>query len=126
MPNNCVEHAAVTAFRAVENRLAVVRSVNTGISCVIDSLGRIRDGYAEGTLPKEAMARTGMAGWFVDMVPIDKRISFFSKYGEWLDYCCELCVILLIISLLSVKFFRTTRWKVLLSRRSNEKSARRC
>jgi len=119
------QHAAVCAFRAVENRLAVLRSVNTGISCLIDSTGRIKDGFARGTLPAEAMNRTGMPGWFTDRIPIDKRISFFSKYGEWLDYCCELCVILLIIALLSVKFFRTTKWKACLSRWSNEKSAGR-
>ena len=91
------QHAAVCAFRAVENRLAIVRSVNTGVSCVIDSLGRIRDGFIEGTLPQAAMARTGMAGWFMDRVPIDSRVTFFSKYGEWLDFCCQCCVVLLII-----------------------------
>jgi apolipoprotein N-acyltransferase len=94
------QHAAVCAFRAVENRLAVVRSVNTGISCVIDSLGRIRNGFEKGTLPEKAMARTGMAGWFMDRLPIDTRITFFSKYGEWLDFCCQFFVILLIITLL--------------------------
>jgi apolipoprotein N-acyltransferase len=99
------QHAAVYAFRAVENRLAVIRSVNTGISCLIDSAGRIKDGYKAGTLPKEAMARTGMAGWFMDRIPIDSRTTFFSKYGEWLDFCCEVCVILLIIGLIWTKFF---------------------
>ena len=94
------QHAAVCAFRAVENRLAVVRSVNTGISCVIDSLGRIRNGFEKGTLPEKAMARMGMAGWFMDRIPIDTRITFFSKYGEWLDFCCQFFVILLIIVLL--------------------------
>jgi apolipoprotein N-acyltransferase len=102
---------ALTAFRAVENRLAVLRSVNTGISCLIDSAGRIRDGYIRGTLPTEAMSRTGMDGWFTERIPIDTRTTFFSKYGEWLDFCCELCVILLIIGLLSVKVFRAKRWK---------------
>ena len=93
------QHAAVCAFRAVENRLAIVRSVNTGISCIIDSLGRIRDGYVEGTLPEEAMARTGMAGWFMDRIPIDNRATVFSQYkcAGWLDFCCESCVILFII-----------------------------
>jgi apolipoprotein N-acyltransferase len=105
------QHAAVCVFRAVENRLAVVRSVNTGISCVIDSLGRIRDGYLQGTLPREAMARTGMPGWFSDRVPIDRRTTFFSKYGQWLDFSCELCVILLIIGPLSVRFVRGRKRK---------------
>ena len=117
------QHAAVCAFRAVENRLAVLRSVNTGISCLIDSAGRIRDGYVQGTLPAEAMSRTGMDGWFTERIPIDRRTSFFSKHGEWLDFCCEFCVILLIMGLLSVKFFRAKRWKFRLSRWSNEKSA---
>ncbi len=100
------QHAAVCAFRAVENRLAVLRSVNTGISCLIDSSGRIKNGYSAGTLPSEAMARTGLSGWFIDRIPIDKRTSFFSKYGEWLDFCCELCVFSLIILSLSTKFVR--------------------
>ena len=105
------QHAAITAFRAVENRLAVLRSVNTGISCLIDSAGRIRDGYVQGTLPAEAMSRAGMDGWFTERIPIDTRTTFFSKYGELLDFCCELCVIVLIIGLISVRFFRAKRWK---------------
>jgi len=117
------QHAAICAFRAVENRLAVLRSVNTGISCLIDSAGRIRDGYLQGDLPTDAMSRTGMDGWFTERIPIDKRTSFFSKYGEWLDFCCELCVILLIIGLLSMKFFRVKKIEgTFISRWSNEKS----
>jgi len=100
------QHVAVCAFRAVENRLAIVRSVNTGISCVIDSLGRIRDDFLAGTLPEHALERTGMAGWFVDRVPVDNRVSFFSKYGRWLDFCCEGCVVLLIIVQLVEKLLR--------------------
>lgn len=109
------QHATVCAFRAVENRLAVLRSVNTGISCLIDSSGRIRDGFLAGTLPTNAMARTGMSGWFTDRIPIDKRITFFSKYGEWLDYCCEVCVILLIIVSLSTKYIRAKKHKTRMS-----------
>ncbi len=100
------QHAAVCAFRAVENRLSVLRSVNTGISCLIDSSGRIKNGYTAGTLPEKALARTGMSGWFMDKIPIDKRTTFFSKYGEWLDYFCEFCVFFVIIVSLSGKFVR--------------------
>ena len=92
------QHAAIYAFRAVENRLAVVRSVNTGISCLVDTLGRIRDGFLAGSLPRQAMKRTGCAGWFVDRVPIDKRTTFFSRNGQWLDFCCALGLCLLIMA----------------------------
>jgi apolipoprotein N-acyltransferase len=92
------QHAIACVFRAVENRLAVVRSVNTGVSCLIDTLGQVKNEFIAGNLPKKAMARTGMAGWFADTVPIDKRISFFSRYGQWLDLCCEAGLILFIIA----------------------------
>jgi apolipoprotein N-acyltransferase len=92
------QHNAVCAFRAVENRLAVLRSVNTGISCLIDTLGRIKNGFAAGTLPQKAMDRQGIAGWFVDTVPIDKRTTLFSRYGQWLDLGCTACLFVLIIA----------------------------
>ena len=115
------QHAVICAFRAVENRLAVLRSVNTGISCLIDTLGRVKNGSLAGTLPHRAMARKGMAGWFVDEMPIDKRTTFFSKYGQWLDFCCALCLVLLIIVPLSARFIRNKKYVVPLQRWRNEK-----
>lgn len=91
------QHMAICVFRAVENRLSIVRSVNTGISCIIDTLGRVKNGYLAGTLPQKAIERKGIDGWFVDKLTIDKRKTFFSKYGQWLDFCCALGLILLII-----------------------------
>lgn len=84
------QHAAICAFRAVENRLAIIRSVNTGISCLIESTGRIRDGYIAGSdnLPRRAMERTAMAGWFLDRLPIDRRVTFYSRHGEWFANGC--------------------------------------
>ncbi len=105
------QHAVVCAFRAVENRLAVVRSVNTGISCLIDSSGRIRNGFLAGNLPPKTMERTGMPGWFLDRISIDRRTTFFSKFGEWLGFCCQVCLILLIIVPLSTKFFRSRKYR---------------
>ncbi len=105
------QHAATCAFRAVENRLPIVRSVNTGISCFIDSAGHIRDGFLAGTLPANAMSRTGMPGWILDRIYIDKRITFYSRYGEWLGFCCELCLILPIIVPLSVRFLRKIKYR---------------
>jgi apolipoprotein N-acyltransferase len=104
------QHTTVCAFRAIENRLPVVRSVNTGISCLIDSYGRVKSGYLAGTLPPNAMARTGMAGWFLDRISIDERITFFSKYGEWLGFSCEICLILLIIVSLAERFLKRKKY----------------
>jgi apolipoprotein N-acyltransferase len=88
------QHTAICAFRAVENRLAVIRSVNTGISCLIDTLGNIKNGFLDGDLPKIALERTATQGWFVDTIPIDKRTTVFSRTGQWLDLCCAICFVL--------------------------------
>jgi apolipoprotein N-acyltransferase len=84
------QHAAICAFRAVENRLPIIRSVNTGISCLIESTGRIRDGYlaASNDFPQRAMKRTALAGWFLDRLPIDSRVTFYSRHGEWFADGC--------------------------------------
>ncbi|MEN8127243.1 MAG: apolipoprotein N-acyltransferase [Planctomycetota bacterium] len=79
------QRVAISTFRCVENRISIIRSVNTGISCLIEPTGKIRNSYAAGNLPDEAMDRQGVAGWFVDSIPIDSRITFFSRYGRWLD-----------------------------------------
>lgn len=102
------QHAAICVFRAVENRLAIVRSVNTGISCVINSIGKIENGYISGNLPREASQRKAVAGWFADYVPIDKRITFFSKYGRWIEYIC-VPVTIVIVFLAVYCIFRRTK-----------------
>ncbi|MDH4238768.1 MAG: apolipoprotein N-acyltransferase [Phycisphaerae bacterium] len=104
------QHMAICVFRSVENRLSIVRSVNTGISCIIDTLGRVKNGYLAGTLPDKAVQRTGIAGWLLDKLPIDKRKTFFSKYGQWLDFCCALCLVLFIIVTPLAGFIRNKKY----------------
>lgn len=87
------QHTAICVFRAVENRVPVIRSVNTGISCYIDSLGRIRNDFIAGNLPKKAFDRTGRGGWFADQLLIDKRVTIFSRVGQRLDISCAICLI---------------------------------
>ena len=90
------QRTAISVFRAIENRIPIIRSVNTGISCAIDSVGRIRNDYIAGNLPKLAMKREAVGGWFVDRVIVDKRITLFSQWGKWLDNAC-LALVLLVI-----------------------------
>jgi len=94
------QRTAISVFRAIENRISILRSVNTGISCLIDPLGRIKDGFIKGDLPQKAMDRQGVAGWFVDKVIIDKRLAFFTKHGQWFKACCATAMIIVIMSAL--------------------------
>ncbi|MDD5458338.1 MAG: apolipoprotein N-acyltransferase [Phycisphaerae bacterium] len=103
------QHVAACVFRAVENRLAILRSVNTGISCVIDSTGRVVDGYIDGSLPVEALQRNAVAGYFADKMPIDKRITFFSRYGRWLDLICAVFFLIVLIAVPAERFFKKNK-----------------
>jgi apolipoprotein N-acyltransferase len=94
------QHAAICVFRAVENRLPVLRSVNTGISCLIDSTGRIRNApiaSSEG-FPSAAMQRTGLSGWFLDKMPIDNRVTFYCRHGQWLDSGCAAMFVTVLVA----------------------------
>ncbi len=84
------ERMAITVFRAIENRVSIVRSVNTGISCLIDSTGEVQNRFIKGSLPEPALERQAVEGWFVDRVPIDRRISPYSRYGNWFEILCSI------------------------------------
>jgi apolipoprotein N-acyltransferase len=115
------QHLAICRFRAVESRRSVARSVNMGISALIDSNGRVlapephappaiwatfvgeraddqpdprvwevpwRPGGAE-ELP---VSRWGeykkVPGVLLAAVPIDRRVSFYGRWGDWLPWAC--------------------------------------
>ena len=103
------QRTAISVFRCVENRISIVRSVKTGISCLIEPTGRIHNDTKAGNLPKEAMARQGIDGWFVDTVPIDSRVTVFCRWGRWLNV------------LLAISFMLTIGVSLMNSRNNNKK-----
>jgi apolipoprotein N-acyltransferase len=65
------QHAKLAAFRAIESRRSVVRCANTGVSALIDPVGRM----------------TQTTGIFVDAVitgdiAINREMTFYTEYGD--------------------------------------------
>jgi apolipoprotein N-acyltransferase len=77
------EHLTINVFRAIENRLPIVYSANTGISGFIDSAGRIRRHLRDGA----GRARE-VEGVLIDSVQIDRRNAVYTVLGDWFAFVC--------------------------------------
>ncbi len=72
-----VQHFSMAVFRAIENRRAVARAANTGISGFIDPLGRIvatTDLYTRTTLTRP--------------LPMVNTVTLYSIAGDWFAMIC--------------------------------------
>lgn len=78
------QHLSMTTFRAVENRLYLVRAANTGISAIIDPAGRIESRTA-------LFEKASLSG----KVRLMNRDTFYSAYGDVFVYGCILGLILI-------------------------------
>jgi apolipoprotein N-acyltransferase len=85
------QHLQACQMRAVENRVPIARSVNTGNSGFIDSCGRIvklvRD--ANGN----SIGAVGTESWVME---IDGRETFFSRIGDLFPIICGIIATLLV------------------------------
>ena len=81
------QHLSMTVFRAIENRLYLVRAANTGISAIIDPTGRILSytGIFERTILKGSVKT------------IDEK-TLYAAYGDLFVYLCAatLCVLIIL------------------------------
>jgi len=77
------QHLNLCVFRAIENRVPVVRSVNTGISAVIASDGRIVAAVT-GADP----AGGDLSGWLVERIALDDRLSPYTRVGDVFALAC--------------------------------------
>jgi len=71
------QHLAVLPLRAVENRVAIARAANTGVSAMIEPSGRIRQ--VLGLFERGVVA---------DRVAIRTRTTFYTRYGDVFAYAC--------------------------------------
>jgi apolipoprotein N-acyltransferase len=69
-------------FRAVENRVNMVRATNTGISCFIDPFGRVTDRVTRGG--KDIFVE----GALTRDIVLSPPGSFYTRWGDWLAWGC--------------------------------------
>jgi apolipoprotein N-acyltransferase len=74
-----LQHFYISVFRAVENRVTVARSVNTGISGFIGPDGKIEGMITDGS----RIYGPGMRGVLTRQISIDSRATIFSRIGTW-------------------------------------------
>jgi apolipoprotein N-acyltransferase len=70
-----------TAFRAVENRVYVVRCANTGVSCFIDPYGRILDRVRDAS-GRDLFVRGVLTR---NIVPMNSG-TVYTRYGDWFPW----------------------------------------
>jgi apolipoprotein N-acyltransferase len=78
-----VHHAQASRFRCIENRVPMVRSVNTGITVAIDSAGRL--------IERAGTGRYGIAqrphGLRAEL-PLDSRCTVYGRVGDLWGWLC--------------------------------------
>ncbi len=74
---------SITRLRAIENRRAIARSANTGISSLINEKGE----YIKSL-------KYGSKGVILGEIPLIKSLTFYTKYGDLIARICILTLIL--------------------------------
>ncbi|MDF1524686.1 MAG: apolipoprotein N-acyltransferase [bacterium] len=85
------QHLAVSAVRAKENRVPVLRAANTGISAIIDRRGRIVK-----SIPLEER------GVVVADIETGGGQTFYTRYGDWIVILCMAVVSVYFVLLLAL------------------------
>lgn len=100
--NTCApyQHVQSSVFRAVENRVNVVRAANTGVSCFIDQKGRIIGSVGSGG------KNIFVDGFKIEDIVLTKTRTFYTIYGDLFAY---LCILVTALYLLSPVIFRVKK-----------------
>jgi apolipoprotein N-acyltransferase len=79
------QHLGFSVLRAIETRRSVVRSANTGVSAVVDPLGRVR---ARSKIFEEAILSAD--------VPLADGETVFIQWGSVVLYPCYIATVILL------------------------------
>jgi apolipoprotein N-acyltransferase len=85
------QHKQIAVFRAIENRRAIARCANTGISCFIDPFGRV--GKQTGVFKQAKI---------VDHISLEKTKTFYTVHGNvFVKLCAGILILTLIILIIN-------------------------
>lgn len=90
----------VTKFRAVENRVGIVRATNTGVSAFVTPWGE-----EEKTLAVDGR-RKEVAGWLVHRVLLRDEETFYTRHGDLLGVGCQTAALFLAVVVLGARLRR--------------------
>jgi len=93
-------HAQAGRFRCIENRLPMVRCVNTGVSVHVDSCGRLVNAAAGS-----GYGAINQPAWLLANVMTDSRVTLFGRIGNAFAAVC----LLLALGMLMITFIRPAR-----------------
>ncbi|MCQ2603798.1 MAG: apolipoprotein N-acyltransferase [Spirochaetia bacterium] len=94
-----MQHMAMAVFRACENRRTVVRSTNSGMTCVIEPSGRIL-----------SMAEPFKELYMVYDAPVyDDTTTIYTKYGDWFAVLCSMLAAAFVSAGIFMAVFRRCR-----------------
>ncbi len=99
------QHMVHSVLRAVENRVPVIRSANTGVSVGIDRFGRLHDMLIDET------GNTFIAGFSLvqsDIPAEDMRLTLYTQWGDWFGWLGVL-VLVWVSSPTAIATWRTWR-----------------
>jgi apolipoprotein N-acyltransferase len=94
------QHAQASIFRAVENRVNVIRAANTGVSCFIDQKGQIVDRVESGG------ESVFVEGYKIHDITLTKTKTFYTAYGDVFAYIC------VIIAIMFLLLIRGKKWRI--------------
>jgi apolipoprotein N-acyltransferase len=78
-----LEHLVLASFRSIEHRRTLVRSTNTGISAIVDPVGRISHHTAQ-------WEKASLAG----RIPLMQGRTVYAVTGDWLGWVCAIITLL--------------------------------
>jgi apolipoprotein N-acyltransferase len=94
------QQAAAAVFRAVENGVPLVRGCNNGVSCWIDSHGRVRQVFKDKT---RSIYGVGALTFELPLPAEKPAPTFYNRHGDWFGWSCVVITALLVLQRIARK-----------------------